>query len=85
MQSSKNEIVPIDESQQIDRSSLPYAVDAKVSPFAITTLTWRDYLDIFYRRRWWMLGAFLLVVTLGCLWTFTRQRLYASTAEILVS
>ena len=44
-----------------------------------------DYLDIVYRRKWWMLITFAAILTIGCLSTFTLPRLYSSTAEIIVA
>jgi len=44
----------------------------------------RDYVHILVRRRWWLIGTFLLVVTLVALVTFTATPIYQARAKLLV-
>ena len=45
----------------------------------------KEYLDLFYRRRWLMIGTVLVVLLLGMIYTLVETPVYESTAEILVT
>jgi capsular exopolysaccharide synthesis family protein len=76
--------------QQTGRSAKPLALTEhdnaeQMAYTEATPLSLADMLDILFRRGWWMLAVFLLIITLGMAWTMTRTRQYASTTELMVS
>lgn len=64
---------------------VPNNAEFAAQPDELTPPSFRDYLDIVYRRGWWMLLTFAIMVMIGVLWTLTQQRLYTSTADIIVT
>lgn len=42
------------------------------------------YLRLFWRRRWTIVGVFLIIVPLAALYTFTRTPRYAATTQLLI-
>ena len=44
-----------------------------------------DFVEVIFRRKWWMLLIFLLIMLLGMFYTMSRTRIYSSTAEIMVN
>jgi len=53
-------------------------------PPAEETIDIREYIDIFFRRRWMLLGTLVIIVVLGMLYTFLQPKIYQSAAQILV-
>ncbi|MEJ2070136.1 MAG: GumC family protein, partial [Syntrophobacterales bacterium] len=47
--------------------------------------TLREYIDILLRRKWWVIGTFLVIVFLVGLYTFTRTPIYRSQATIQIT
>jgi len=43
----------------------------------------RQYLKVLFRRRWWAIGIFLVVLTATAYITFNTTPVYRSTAEIM--
>jgi succinoglycan biosynthesis transport protein ExoP len=44
----------------------------------------RDYLRVFQKRRWTVISAFVILVTLVAVMTFTAEPVYRSTVQILI-
>jgi polysaccharide biosynthesis transport protein len=44
----------------------------------------RDYLRVIQKRRWTVISAFVITVTLAAVWTFTAEPVYRSTVQILI-
>lgn len=47
--------------------------------------TIRDYIDILARRKWWIIGTFLIIALLAGLYTYTRTPIYRSTAMLEIT
>jgi polysaccharide biosynthesis transport protein len=47
--------------------------------------TIRNYLDILFKRKWWIIGSFLIVFLLGALHTFTRTPIFRTTAMLQIT
>ncbi len=45
----------------------------------------RRFLDVFFRRRWIMLGTIIVALILGAAYTVTRKPIYESTSRMVVS
>ncbi len=68
-----------------DSSSQSTGRSAPGQQFHTPEPTLMDYVRVVSTRRWLVASAFLLVVLVAGLWTFTRQPMYRSTARLEIS
>ncbi len=61
---------------------IPFPEELLSKPLGFRTIP--DYLRLLLRRRWTVLGVFLIIVPLAALYTFTRTPRYSATAQLLI-
>src|SRR5437879_1633000 len=53
-------------------------------PIGITSLTPQDYLEIFWRRKWWLILPFIVGTSITILYSYSLPLVYRSSTLILV-